>query len=99
MGTRRGTADERLLCSGPGWLTQALALKGEHDGFPLDRPPFELRTGDREVRIVTGTGTRIGISQAADRPWRYGLAGSRFLSRPIQSRSVWMAGPAMRARD
>lgn len=97
MRTRRGTADERLLCSGPGRLTQALALKGEHNGLPLDRPPFELRTGDREVSIVTGT--RIGISQAADRPWRYGLAGSRFLSRPIQSRSVWMAGPAMRARD
>ena len=88
MRRRRGTADERLLCSGPGRLTQALALMGEHDGLALDRPPFELRTGDRVVRIVTGTGTRIVISQAADRPWRYGLAGSRFLSRPIQSRSV-----------
>ena len=99
MRARRGTADERLLCGGPGRLTQALALQGEHDSLPLDRPPFELGASDREVAIVIGT--RIGISRAAERPWRYGLAGSRFLSRPFQSRSVRMVGPspAMPAED
>jgi DNA-3-methyladenine glycosylase len=72
-------ADVRLLCSGPGRLTQALAVTREHDGLPLDEPPFELRPRRGEVEIVTGR--RIGITKAVERPWRYGLAGSRFVSR------------------
>lgn len=82
MRRRRGLDDERLLCAGPGRLCQALAITGEHDGLPLDRPPFRL-----EPRIATpeiARGLRIGISRAADLPWRYGLAGSRFLSRPLR---------------
>jgi DNA-3-methyladenine glycosylase len=90
MQERRGTADERLLCSGPGRLAQALALTGAHDGLALDRQPFELRAADRQVTIVTGT--RIGITRAADRPWRYGLAGSRFVSRPFKTRAVRAIG-------
>ncbi len=72
------TAD-RLLCSGPGRLCQALGVSGEHDGLPLDRPPFELRAADGVVEVVRGP--RVGITRAAELPWRYGLAGSRFLSR------------------
>jgi DNA-3-methyladenine glycosylase len=79
MRERRGVADVRLLCSGPGRLTQALAVTREHDGLPLDEPPFELRPRRGEVEIVTGR--RIGITKAVERPWRYGLAGSRFVSR------------------
>jgi DNA-3-methyladenine glycosylase len=71
--------DERLLCAGPGRLCQALAVTREHDGLPLHRPPFELRLRRRPVEVVAGV--RIGITRAADQPWRYGLAGSRFLSR------------------
>ena len=79
MATRRGMPDPRLLASGPGRLTQALGITRKHDGLPLDRPPFELLPRDAEPEIVAGP--RIGITKAADRPWRYGLAGSRFLSR------------------
>jgi DNA-3-methyladenine glycosylase len=81
MKTRRGVADERLLCSGPGRLCQALSITRDHDGLPLDEPPFELHASPEPVEVATGL--RIGITRAADRPWRYGIAGSRFLSRPL----------------
>jgi DNA-3-methyladenine glycosylase len=81
MQARRGVVEPRLLCSGPGRLCQALGITREHDGLPLDRPPFELRGGLAPVTLVTGP--RIGITRAAEQPWRYGLAGSRFLSRPF----------------
>jgi len=81
MRTRRGVAHERLLCSGPGRLCQALAVTRAHDGLPLDAPPFELRARRAPVELVIGP--RIGITRAADQPWRYGLSGSRFLSRPF----------------
>ena len=84
MAERRGLTEPRLLCSGPGRLCQALAVTHEHDGLRLDRPPFSLRARRGDVEIVTGT--RIGITKAADRPWRYGLAGSRFVSRPFRGR-------------
>jgi DNA-3-methyladenine glycosylase len=82
MRERRGVEDVRLLASGPGRLTQALAVTREHDGLRLDRPPFELVPRREEVEIVTGP--RIGITKAVDRPWRYGLAGSRFVSKPFK---------------
>jgi DNA-3-methyladenine glycosylase len=81
MRVRRGVADPRLLCSGPGRLCQALGVTREHDGLPLDRPPFELRPRRDEPELVRGP--RIGITKAVEQPWRYGLAGSRFLSRPF----------------
>jgi DNA-3-methyladenine glycosylase len=80
MRTRRGGAADRLLCSGPGRLAQALGVDGGLNGAPLDRPPFQLRRSDRTVDIVAGP--RIGISKAVDTNWRYCVAGSRFLSRP-----------------
>lgn len=79
MRARRGVADPRLLCSGPGRLCQALAVTREQDGLSVFEPPFELRARREPVEIVTGP--RIGITKAADLPWRYGLAGSRFVSR------------------
>ncbi len=81
MRRRRGVDAPRLLCAGPGRVCQALGLTGEHDGLPLDAPPFELRPRAGAVAVVSGP--RIGITKAADRPWRYGLAGSPFLSRPF----------------
>ena len=83
MKKRRGLDDERLLASGPGRLCQALGVTREHDSLALDRPPFELLARAGEPEIVTGT--RIGVTRAADRPWRYALAGSRYLSRPLRS--------------
>jgi DNA-3-methyladenine glycosylase len=82
MRERRGLVGERLLCSGPGRLCQALGVTREHDGLALDRPPFELLERDRPVEIVTGP--RIGITRAAELPWRYAEADSRFLSRPLR---------------
>ena len=82
MRTRRSLADERLLCSGPGRLCQALGVTREHDGLALDRDPFELHAREQEPELVTGL--RVGITKAAERPWRYALAGSRFLSRPVR---------------
>ncbi|HKO75336.1 MAG TPA: DNA-3-methyladenine glycosylase [Gaiellaceae bacterium] len=79
MRTRRGLDEPRLLAAGPGRLCQALGVTREHDGLPLDRPPFELRAREAEPEIVNGP--RVGISRAADLPWRYGLAGSPYLSR------------------
>jgi len=83
MCERRGLEDVRLLCAGPGRLCQALGVTREHDGVPLDEPPFELRARITKPPVVTGP--RIGITRAAERPWRYGVAGSRFLSRPFRA--------------
>jgi DNA-3-methyladenine glycosylase len=82
MRERRGLADERLLCSGPGRLCQALGITGEHDGFALDRAPFDLREREAAAEVVRGP--RVGISRAVELPWRYGLAGSRYLSRALR---------------
>jgi len=82
MRERRGVDDVRALCSGPGKLCQALGITREHDGLALDRKPFELRARTAEPEIVSGP--RIGITRAAELPWRYALAGSRFLSRPLR---------------
>ena len=81
MRERRGTDDARLLCSGPGRLCEALGVTRAHDGVPLDEPPFELLAAAGPVEITTAP--RIGITRAAELPWRYALQGSRFLSRPI----------------
>ncbi len=82
MRARRGLDEARLLTAGPGRLCQALAVTREHDGLPLDAPPFELLPAEGSVEIATGP--RIGISVAAELPWRYGVAGSRWLSRPLR---------------
>lgn len=81
MGRRRGLKDDRQLCSGPGKLCQALGIARWHDGLALDEPPFALYAAVDPVEIVRGP--RIGISKATDQPWRYGLKGSPYLSRPF----------------
>ncbi|TAJ72271.1 MAG: DNA-3-methyladenine glycosylase [Phenylobacterium sp.] len=80
MAERRGLMDSRALCSGPGKLCQALAVTREHNGLALDQPPFDLRPGPRAGVVA---GPRIGITKAADVPWRFGEAGSKFVSRPF----------------
>ena len=81
MHRRRRTADARLLCSGPGRLTEALGITHAHNGLALDAAPFELRERTGDVEVVAGP--RIGITKAVNLPWRYGLAGSRFWSKPF----------------
>ncbi|MGI8526625.1 MAG: DNA-3-methyladenine glycosylase [Pseudolabrys sp.] len=82
MRRRRGVEDPRNLCSGPGKLCEALAVTQKHNGLRVDRAPFELRARAAEMDIVVGP--RVGITKAIDAPWRYGLKGSKFLSRPFR---------------
>jgi DNA-3-methyladenine glycosylase len=96
MRGRRGLDDPRLLCAGPGRLCQALGVTREHDGLPLDEPPFELLARGTQPEIAVGH--RIGITKAAEQPWRYGLAGSRFLSRPLRPAESAGRGPPPRSR-
>ncbi len=81
MRTRRRVDDPRLLCAGPGRLCEALAITRAHDGLPLDERPFLLLGRAAEPEIVAAR--RVGISRATDLLWRYGIAGSPFLSRPL----------------
>jgi DNA-3-methyladenine glycosylase len=82
MRRRRRTDDERLLCSGPGRLCEALGVTVAHNGLALDHPPFELTARARKPEITAGV--RIGITKAVELPWRHGLKGSRFLSKPFR---------------
>jgi DNA-3-methyladenine glycosylase len=92
MRVRRGMADDpetgdvatpadRRLCSGPGNVCQALGITRAHDGLALDAPPFQLSPPTKRPAVVVGP--RIGITKAVDVPWRFGLKGSKFLSRPF----------------
>jgi DNA-3-methyladenine glycosylase len=83
MRRRRGVADERLLCSGPGRLCQALGITGAQYGLALDQPPFAIFARTQDVDVAVGP--RIGLTKAVDQPWRYGLRGSRFLSKPLKA--------------
>lgn len=82
MRRRRGLENERLLCAGPGRLCEALAITRAYNGMALDEAPFALFARISPVEIAAGP--RIGISKAAELPWRYGWAGSRFLSKPFR---------------
>ena len=82
MHRRRRSADPRLLCSGPGRLTEALGITHAQNGLALDTAPFELRAPVSACEVAAGP--RIGITKAVELPWRYGLKGSRFLSKPFR---------------
>ena len=84
MRVRRGLDDVRLLCAGPGRLGQALGIDRSFNGMRLDEPPFALLPAAPGLEAKVVAGPRIGISKAIDQPWRFGLAGSRFLSRPFR---------------
>jgi DNA-3-methyladenine glycosylase len=84
MRGRRRTDLDLLLCSGPGKLCQALAVTRAHNGLSLAAPPFELDPAPSGIEVVSGP--RIGISKAVDVPWRFGLAGSPYVSRPFRKR-------------
>ncbi|MBI3700468.1 MAG: DNA-3-methyladenine glycosylase [Afipia sp.] len=81
MRRRRRVSDERNLCSGPGKVCEALSVSDKLNGHALDKSPIEIFARTRKPEIVTGV--RIGITKAADLPWRYGLKDSRFLSKPF----------------
>jgi DNA-3-methyladenine glycosylase len=83
MRERRGREEAEQLCSGPGKLSEALGVGLSLNGADLFQPPFELSDPDRawsEAEITASP--RIGITKAAELPWRYCVKGSRFVSRP-----------------
>ncbi len=81
MRARRGVQPLRALCSGPGKLCQALGVTGAHNAISLDAPPFRLAPA--VALLAVQAGPRIGVSRAAEQPWRFGAADSPFLSRPF----------------
>ncbi|MBN8978890.1 MAG: DNA-3-methyladenine glycosylase [Rhizobiales bacterium] len=81
MRRRRGLEEERTLCSGPGKLASALAITNAQNGLALTAPPFAIHARTFTPEIATGV--RIGITKAAELPWRYGLKDSRFVSKPF----------------
>ena len=81
MRRRRRLHDERSLCSGPGKLTEALGISDQHNGLPLDTSPITLHARAGKPDVIAGL--RIGLTKAVELPWRYGLKGSKFLSKPF----------------
>jgi DNA-3-methyladenine glycosylase len=82
MAATRGVADLRLLCAGPGRLCQALAITRDHDGTDLvegDELIIERGRPVPDAEVVVGP--RVGITAAAEQPWRFSIRGSRFVSR------------------
>jgi DNA-3-methyladenine glycosylase len=82
MHERRGGVVEKQLCSGPGKLAEALGLNRGHYGLALDEPPFSLTAADEAKPVATGP--RIGITKGVETPWRFVLAGSAYLSKPLK---------------
>ena len=87
MRARRGLlggrpAADGELCSGPGKLTQALGVHLGQDGCDLSRGPILIGPSPAPLSSPVLMGTRIGITQAADLPWRFCLAANPHVSRP-----------------
>ncbi len=86
MRERRGRDRLEQLCSGPGKLSEALGVGLSLNGADLFEPPFELTEPDRAIADAEiAASPRIGITKAAELPWRYSVKGSRFVSRPWPS--------------
>jgi DNA-3-methyladenine glycosylase len=82
MRARRGLAAIEELCSGPGKLTQALGIGLEDNGCDLLAGPVTIEPAPVSPAAVTISSARVGITKAVELPWRFSLAGSRFVSRP-----------------
>jgi len=97
MRARRGVDPIHLLCSGPGRLCQALGVTHALDSMRLDRKPFRVvPRGD--PALVVHAGVRIGISKSRELPWRFVLAGSPFLSKPMRDAALTQL-PAAKKRS
>lgn len=90
MQVRRGRVDPLSLCSGPGRLCQALAVSNTHDGLSLATHPFSIVLPRSPLPVATGR--RIGITKAVDRPWRFGLAGSSYVSKRFKEGDTGVIG-------
>ena len=89
MRRRRGGVDDRRLCSGPGNLTQALGIELSDNRSDLRTGPIVISARPdqwRDVALVADR--RIGITKAAELPWRFTAAGSRWVSRRPDATAV-----------
>jgi DNA-3-methyladenine glycosylase len=86
MRTRRGDRPDTDLCSGPGKLTEALGIGLDDNDADLTADPFLLMPPELGWNGEVVTGPRVGITKAVERPWRFSLAGSPFVSSPRPSR-------------
>ena len=84
MKKRRGVDDVRQLCSGPGKLTQALAITGKHHEMDLCSDPRYCFVSNTQASFDVVADKRIGISRSAHLPWRFILRGSAFVSRAVK---------------
>jgi DNA-3-methyladenine glycosylase len=82
MRARRGKRPDTDLCSGPGKLTEALGIGLDANDADLSTDPFQLLPPKQGWSGEIVTSPRIGITKAMDRPWRFSLGGSPFVSRP-----------------
>jgi DNA-3-methyladenine glycosylase len=82
MRERRGERPDADLCSGPGKLTEALGIGLDDNDADLGADPFLLLPPEPGWRAEIVTGPRVGITKAVERPWRFSVKGSRFVSRP-----------------
>jgi DNA-3-methyladenine glycosylase len=85
MRARRGVVDERAFCCGPGRLTQALGISGSDDGMSVVAAPFELEPPENRLDVLADDDVvatpRVGITKAAELPWRYVVKGTGWASR------------------
>jgi DNA-3-methyladenine glycosylase len=85
MRERRGLEAMRQLCSGPGKLTQALGIGSELNDTDLLGGPIAFSDRPRAWRdVAVDVDLRVGITKAADLPWRFVASGNRFVSRPVR---------------
>ena len=91
MQARRATTEARLLCAGPGRLSQALGVTDALDGWPVEKAPFRLALREEAATIVSDR--RVGITRGAETPWRFLQAGSRFVSRPARAAGAHKSEP------
>ncbi len=90
MFTRRPSArTERDLCSGPGKLTQAFGISGEHHQIdlcgPSGRPSMHFADDGQTPTEIPSVSSRIGITRAIDRPWRFFYASNPHVSPGVPS--------------
>jgi DNA-3-methyladenine glycosylase len=86
MRARRRLDRLESLCSGPGKLTQALAIELEDNGADLVAGPLII--SERPATwdgVSVSVDRRIGITKAVELPWRFSASGSRFVSRPVRA--------------
>jgi DNA-3-methyladenine glycosylase len=85
MRSRRGARPDADLCSGPGKLTEALGIGLDANDTDLTEDPFLLLPREADWRGTIVTSPRVGITKAVERPWRFSLGGSVYVSRPRPS--------------